>query len=573
MQVNSGLSQINMQIMWNRLIAVVEEQAQTLIRTAFSATVRESGDLSAGVFNREGQMLAQAVTGTPGHVNSMANAVIHFLREIPIDTMADGDCYITNDPWFTSGHLHDVTVVTPAFYRGEAIGLFAATVHVVDVGGRGMGPDGRQVFEEGFAIPIMALARRGEMNQDLLKMIRANTREPMQVEGDLFSCAAAGDEGARRLVAMMKEFAIDDLQRLSTFIIDNSRAAMRAEIAKLPNGIYCNEMTLDGYEAPVTVKATLTIADDNMHIDYAGTSPISSYGINVVMNYTEAYTCYGVRCIVGGDIPNNFGSMSTITVSAPENCILNAQRPAPVSARQVVGHMCPDAVIGCLNQAIAGGLPAEGSMLWTPMLRGEQDHDAAPRLWELLTFNSGGMGARHDKDGLSATAFPSGVRVMPVEAVEAIAPVIYWRKDFRAGSAGAGKNRGGFGQIIEIGSAIDVPFGLNAFFDRVEHAARGRNGGGDGALGTVGLVSGQRLRTKGMQTIPAGERLRLELPGGAGHGNPFERDPQQVAEDVLDELIGIEDAFNLYGVVLATDGIVDQAATLAKRSSGDRQGS
>ena len=565
MRPNSGLSQINMQIMWNRLIAVVEEQAQTLIRTAFSATVREAGDLSAGVFNREGQMLAQAVTGTPGHVNSMANAVIHFLREIPIETMAEGDCYITNDPWFTSGHLHDVTVVTPAFYEGEPVGLFAATVHVVDVGGRGMGPDGRQVFEEGFAIPIMALTRRGEMNQDLLKMIRANTREPMQVEGDLFSCVAAGDEGARRLVAMMQEFEIDNLQSLSEYIIENSRAAMRAQIAKLPNGVYRNELTLDGYEAPVTVKAALTISDYSMHVDYAGTSPVSSYGINVVLNYTEAYTCFGVRCIVGNDIPNNYGSMSTVTVSAPEDCILNAQRPAPVSARQVVGHMCPDAVIGCLDQAIAGGLPAEGSMLWTPMLRGEHDHDAKPRIWEMLTFNSGGMGARQDKDGLSTTAFPSGVLVMPVEAVEAIAPVIYWRKDFRPGSAGAGKTRGGFGQVIEIGSATDAPFGINAFFDRVEHPARGRNGGRSGALGAVRLASGKRLRAKGMQGIPSGERLRLELPGGAGHGEPFERDPQQVAEDVLDELVSVDDALRHYGVVVSVDGIIDHDATVRAR--------
>ena len=569
MRPNSGLSQINMQIMWNRLIAIVEEQAQTLIRTAFSATVRESGDLSAGVFNREGQMLAQAVTGTPGHVNSMANAVIHFLREIPIETMAEGDCYITNDPWFTSGHLHDVTVVTPAFYNGEAAGLFAATVHVVDVGGRGMGPDGRQVYEEGFAIPIMALARRGEMNQDLLKMIRANTREPMQVEGDLFSCAAAGDEGARRLVAMMGEFELESLESLSAFIIDNSRAAMHAQIAKLPNGVYKNELTLDGYEAPVTVKATLTISDHNMHVDYTGTSPASSYGINVVLNYTEAYTCYGVRCVVGNDIPNNYGSMSTVTVSAPEDCILNVQRPAPVSARQVVGHMCPDAVIGCLDQAVSGGLPAEGSMLWTPMLRGEQDHDLAPRLWEMLTFNSGGMGARYDKDGLSTTAFPSGVRVMPVEAVEAIAPVIYWRKDFRPGSAGAGKTRGGFGQIIEIGSSTEAPFGINAFFDRVEHAPRGRNGGHEGALGAVGLASGERLRAKGMQAIPKGERLRLELPGGAGHGDPFERDPQLVAEDVIDELISVEEALAQYGVVVAANGSIDSQATVDARNGAD----
>ena len=566
MPENLDLSRINMQIMWNRLTAVVEEQAQTLIRTAFSATVRESGDLSAGVFDHGGRMLAQAVTGTPGHVNSMANAVVHFLREIPIETMAEGDAYITNDPWFTSGHLHDVTVVTPAFRDGKPIGLFAATIHVVDVGGRGMGPDGRQVYEEGLAIPIMTLARRGEMNQDLLRIIRANTREPLQVEGDLFSCAAAGDEGARRLIAIMGEFEIDDLDALGDYIIENSRSAMLTEIAKLPRGTYHNELTLDGYEAPVTVRAALTIAEDGIHVDYAGTSPISSYGINVVLNYTEAYTCFGVRCIIGNDIPNNYGSMSTITVSAPENCILNAQRPAPVSARQVVGHMCPDAVIGCLDQAIGGGLPAEGSMLWTPMLRGESDHDGKPRLWEMLTFNSGGMGARPDKDGLSTTAFPSGVRVVPVEAVEAVAPVIYWRKEFRPDSAGAGRARGGFGQVIEIGSATEEPFGINAFFDRIEHPARGRDGGNNGASGTIGLVSGSRMRSKGMQTVPAGERLRLELPGGGGHGNPLSRDPAAVAEDVLDELINTEVARTSYGVVVDATGVIDGEATRRLRA-------
>ncbi len=571
MRANAGATQIAMQIMWNRLIAVVEEQAQTLIRTAFSATVRESGDLSAGVFDREGRMLAQAVTGTPGHINSMANAVVHFLDEIPIETMAEGDCYITNDPWFTSGHLHDVTVVTPAFHGGRAVGLFAATIHVIDVGGRGMGPDGRQVYEEGFAIPIMALARRGEMNQDLLKMIRANTREPLQVEGDLFSCAAAGDDGARRLVQMMAEFEIEDLELLAEHIIENSQAAMLAEIRKLPPGRYESQLTLDGYEAPVTVVAALTITDAGIHVDYAGTSAPSSYGINVVLNYTEAYTCFGVRCIVGNDIPNNYGSMSTITVSAPEGCILNVQRPAPVSARQVVGHMCPDVVIGCLDQAVAGGLPAEGSMLWTPMLRGEHNRDGRPGIWEMLTFNSGGMGARPDKDGLSTTAFPSGVRVVPVETVEAVAPLIYWRKEYRPGSAGAGRTRGGFGQVIEIGSASDAPFGINAFFDRVEHPARGREGGRDGAPGAIGLASGQRLKAKGMQAVPSGERLLLELPGGAGHGDPFSRDPQAVAEDVLDELIDIDEARQKYGVVVSAEGEIDWPATSqARQNDGEK---
>src|SRR6201987_976283 len=182
---NTALSQIHMQIMWSRLIAVVEEQAQTLVRTAFSTTVREAGDLSAGVFDRDGNMLAQAVTGTPGHVNSMAAAVRHFLDAFPLKTMRPGDHYITNDPWLTCGHLHDLTVVSPTFLRGKPVGLFASTVHVVDIGGLGMGPDGRQVYEEGLAVPIMPLAREGRMSEDLLRLVRANVREPRPVEGEI----------------------------------------------------------------------------------------------------------------------------------------------------------------------------------------------------------------------------------------------------------------------------------------------------------------------------------------------------------------------------------------------------
>jgi N-methylhydantoinase B len=240
---SAALAQIHTQIMWNRLIAVVEEQAQTMLRTAFSTSVREAGDLSAGVFDRHGRMLAQAVTGTPGHVNSMANAVRYFLDVYPLATMKPGDHYITNDPWLTSGHLHDITVVTPSFYRGEAVGLFANTIHVVDIGGLGMGPDGRQVFEEGLSIPIMQLAREGRMNEDLLRLVRANVREPLQVEGDIYACAACNDEGTRRLTDMMDEFEIANLDRLGDTIIEASRDATLERIRALPKGTYRNSLT------------------------------------------------------------------------------------------------------------------------------------------------------------------------------------------------------------------------------------------------------------------------------------------------------------------------------------------
>src|ERR687884_1846743 len=368
---NAALAQIHTQIMWSRLIAVVEEQAQTMLRTAFSTSVREAGDLSAGVFDRHGRMLAQAVTGTPGHVNSMANAVRHFLDVYPLETMRPGDHYITNDPWLTCGHLHDLTVVSPTFLDGRPVGLFACTVHVVDIGGLGMGPDGRQVFEEGLAIPLMPLARAGRVNEDLMRIIRANVREPLQVEGDVYALAACNDEGSRRLVDMMEEFGIANLDRLGEHIIETSREATLDAIRKLKPGKYKNSVTMDGYDRPLTLAAEMTIGHDGIHVDYTGTSPASAYGINVVMNYTLAYTAFGVKCLIAPEVPNNAGSLSTVTVSAPEGCVLNVQRPFAVAARHTVGHMLPDLVFGCLEQVLPEGVPAEGAAsLWDPQING-----------------------------------------------------------------------------------------------------------------------------------------------------------------------------------------------------------
>src|SRR6266481_6066791 len=366
---NTALAQIHTQIMWSRLIAVVEEQAQTMIRTAFSTSVREAGDLSAGVFDREGRMLAQAVTGTPGHVNSMANAVVHFLKVYPLETMKEGDHYITNDPWLTSGHLHDITVVTPSFYQGKPVGLFACTVHVVDIGGLGMGPDGRQVFEEGLSLPIMPLAREGKMNEDLMAMVRANVREPLHVEGDIYALCACNEEGAKRLSEMMDEFEIAHLDNLGSTIIEASREATLAKIRALPKGTYRNSVAMDGYDKPLLLNAGLTISDEGIHVDYDGTSPASAHGINVVYNYCLAYTAFGVKCLVAPEVPNNFGSLAPISVSAPEGCVLNVKRPWPVAARHTVGQMLPDVVFGCLHQVMS--VPAEGaSSLWNPQIFG-----------------------------------------------------------------------------------------------------------------------------------------------------------------------------------------------------------
>ncbi|MBO9631187.1 MAG: hydantoinase B/oxoprolinase family protein, partial [Shinella sp.] len=218
----SDINEIRMQVMWNRLISVVEEQALTLLRTAFSTSVREAGDLSAGVYNAKGEMLAQAVTGTPGHVNTMAEAVLHFIAEIPREDMYPGDTYVTNDPWKGTGHLHDITMVSPSFKDEELIGFFACTAHVVDVGGRGFGADGKSVYEEGIQIPIMKFAERGVVNKDLLKILRLNVREPNQVIGDFYSLAACNDVGHKRLIEMLDEVGYDNLDTLGDFILSRT---------------------------------------------------------------------------------------------------------------------------------------------------------------------------------------------------------------------------------------------------------------------------------------------------------------------------------------------------------------
>jgi N-methylhydantoinase B len=573
---NTALSQIHLQIMWSRLIAVVEEQAQTLVRTAFSTSVREAGDLSAGVFDRDGNMLAQAVTGTPGHVNSMAAAVKHFLAAFPLATMTEGDHYITNDPWLTCGHLHDLTVVSPTFLRGEPVGLFASTVHVVDIGGLGMGPDGRQVFEEGLAIPLMPLARGGRFNDDLMRIIRANVREPLQVEGDVYALAACNDEGSRRLIDMMEEFGIANLDRLGEHVIETSRQATIDAIGRLRPGRYKNSLTMDGYDRPLTLAAEMTIAADNIHVDYAGTSPASPYGINVVMNYTLAYTAFGVKCLVAPEVPNNAGSLAPITASAPDGCLLNVKRPRAVAARHTVGHMLPDIVFGCLHQVMDGGVPAEGaSSLWNPQIYGGADVQderedgvevADAPAFSTVIFHCGGTGARPGKDGLDVTAFPSGVRTIPVEATESIAPVTFRRREFREGSGGAGRQRGGLGQVIELGGAEGNPIALLCNFERINNPARGRDGGGLGAPGGVSLASGKPIRSKGRQTVPGGDFIRLELPGGGGFGDPSERDPEQVAADVADGIYSREVAARDYRVAVSAGGVIDHAATARLRA-------
>jgi N-methylhydantoinase B len=389
--------------------------------------------------------------------------------------------------------------------------------------------------------------------------------------------AACNDEGSRRLIEMMEEFGITNLDRLAEHIVETSREATIAAIAKLKKGKYRNSLTMDGFDRLLTLAAEMTIAENGIHVDYTGTSPASAFGINVVLNYTTAYTAFGVKCVVAPEVPNNAGSLAPITVSAPEGCLLNAKRPRAVAARHTVGHMLPDVVFGCLHQVIKGGVPAEGaSSLWIPQIYGGADvldelgtenGKAPPEIKPFSTaiFHCGGAGARPGKDGLDVTAFPSGVRTIPVEATETVAPVIFRRREFREDSGGAGRHRGGLGQIIELGGAEGTPIAMLCNFERIGNPARGRDGGGAGAPGKVSLVSGRPIGPKGRQSVPGGDFIRLELPGGGGFGDPADRDTDQVALDVADGLISREIAARDYRVALAADGTLDRAATARLR--------
>ncbi len=534
------ISNVQMQVMWNRLISVVEEQALTLLRTAFSTSVREAGDLSAGVFDENGLMLAQAVTGTPGHVNAMAEAVGHFIRDIGEQNIFPGDSYVTNDPWKGTGHLHDFTFVNPSFRNGKLVGYFACTAHVVDVGGRGFGPDANEIYEEGIFIPIMKFAERGEVDKKLIHIIRNNVREADQVIGDLYSLSSCNEIGHRRLLEMMTEFNIDDLCALGHFIFENSRRATLEKLKQIPSGSCDNEMTVDGYDAAVTMRLRLDISTRGVLADFAGTSGLSAMGINVPLVYTTAYTCYALKCALAPAIPNNHASLEPFRVTAPKNCILNAVHPAPVAIRHVLGQFLPDVVLGALHKILPDRVPAEGaSALWNVQLGLRPIDDASPAAGEtlqysqVLMFNSGGTGARPSLDGLSATAFPSGVHSMSAEVMEHVGPVTVWRKELREGSGGAGTRRGGLGQVIEISANQGHHMYINAMFDRCQHPARGRDGGADGAAGNVSLDDGRQMQGKGKQWIPADRHLILDLPGGGGYGNPQCRDRDLVALDLL----------------------------------------
>ena len=582
MSVMTDIDPITLEVIWSRLISVVDEQAAALMHSSFTTVVREAGDLSAGVFDRAGNMIAQSVTGTPGHINTMAHCLRNFIApRHPIDSLNPGDTLITNDPWQASGHLFDLTIVSPVFYRGRGVAWFANTCHAVDIGGATMGGDARSLYEEGLAIPLMKLFKAGAVNQELIDIIRANVRVPDQVIGDIYAQQVGNQVGVRKLVELLEEYDLPDMEAVAAQILDRSERALRAAIRALPDGIYQDEIGIDGFDEALTIACALTVKGDALQVDYAGSSPQVDRGINVVLNYTHAYTTYTLMAALAPGIPNNEGAFRPITVRAPLGSILNCRRPAPVSARHLIGHFVSQPLLTALAAVIPQQVIANGSAgLWNTMMDGL---DAAGAEFAYVFFSAGGMGAAHDRDGLSATAFPSGIMGVPVEAIENAAPLLMHRRELRTDSGGAGCFRGGLGQVMEL----EIITGLNAnhscMYDRTGNAARGLLGGQPGATGQVALSDGGKPHSnphpKSHYVLQPGQRVTLKLPGGGGYGPPSAREPQRVLEDARQGYISLEAARRDYGVVIhaeprddsdpasATQKLtIDDAATAARRA-------
>ncbi len=567
------MDQLTLEVLWNRMISVVNEQAAALIRTSFTSIVREAGDLSAGVFDRRGRMIAQAVTGTPGHINSMATGMRHFLAAFPPDALRPGDVLVTNDPWKTASQLNDITVATPIFRDGRVVAFFANTCHALDIGGRGLSADSREVYEEGLLIPVMKLYDEGRPVTPFFDLLRSNVRAPVEVLGDLHSQVVGNEVGGRELLSFLDEFDLGDIEALADLILDRSEAGMRERIAAIPDDAYPFELWIDGFDDPVRIKVSVMVSGDSITVDYAGSSGPVDQGINVAMNYTTAYTTYGLKCAISPDVPNNEGSFRPVTVTAPKDSILNAQFPAAVGGRHLVGHFLPAAIFGALAEALPDRVMAPGADgLWDTQIFG---HD--PKTGNRFTyvwFSSGGTGALSTKDGLSATAFPSGIAGVPAEVIETLSPILLKRRELRADSGGAGTYRGGLGQVMEFAVRSDQPFIFSGLYERIQCPAPGLSGGRPGAAGNLRASDPNvSLRAKTRTPLPAGLEITLELPGGGGYGPPWERDPARVLEDVRNGYVSLERARTDYSVAIDPERLVileDETEALRAEMRSDR---
>lgn len=540
---------ITLEILWSQLIAIADEAAATLVRTAFSTIVRESNDYVCTLLDRHGNSLAENTYGCPAFIGTLPRTMRHILAKYPADQWRPGDAILTNDPWLGTGHLPDMNMVMPIYYRGELVAFAGSTCHSPDVGGKTFGADAREVFEEGIRVPISKFMREGEPNTDLISFIEANVRVPEQTVGDLFAQVAALEVCARRLREFLAEQHLPNLDALADATQTRAEEAMRAAIRGVPDGIYRATVEGDAVDGrPITIRAAMTVADDELIVDYAGTSPQVLRGVNSVMNYTYSHTCYPIKCALDPQTRKNEGSYRPVTVKAPLGSVVNPRYPAPVNARHLIGHFLSSAVFNCLVQAVPDKVIADSS--GPPMITFWSGTNAAGKPFSQGIWTYGGMGARSDSDGLNATSYPGNFRCAPVEMLERLAPILIETKRVLPDSAGAGTYRGGAGQELRIRLIGDNPVQVSVMSMRTEHAPQGVAGGLAGTPDTVTVEGRGPIDPRGRTLLYPGEVIHLNWAGGGGYGPPSGRPIEAILDDTKSGVLTHDAAQTLYGLAL-----------------------
>jgi N-methylhydantoinase B len=521
---------IELELLWRRLISLVDEAAAAMVRTSFSTLVRESYDFSCVVTDASGQSLVQASESIPSFIGTLPETVKHFLRHFPEDQLAPGDVLITNDIWLGTGHLPDVTLAKPIFRNGKLIAFSATTAHVPDIGGKIRSPEPREVFEEGLQIPPMKMIAAGKTDETLVALIRKNVRTPDQTMGDLYAQIVALDLMEDRLLVLMENYGLPDLTDLAREIQGRCEAAMRAAIRELPDGTYRSELKTDGImDRPITIRMALTVRGDEILIDFAGTDAQVDRAINCAMCYTNAMCMYGVKVCTNSNLPNNEGAWRPITLTAPPGCIVNPQFPAPGGSRMLIGHYIPMLVFGCLGQIVPERVMAAcGSPMWGMNQSGVRE---GGKPYANMFFYNGGMGGNTQRDGVTCLSWPSNVSSTSIEISEHIAPLRFHHKKLRPDSGGAGRHRGGLGQEILIESRSETPIAVSFLAERTIFAAFGIEGGKDGAPGEL-RINGEKTDPKRQYVLNRGDTVSLGTPGGGGHGDPGLRPSAALAADI-----------------------------------------
>ncbi len=526
---------IKLEVIRTRMTSAVDEAAKVIVRTSFSMLLNEANDYACVLTDDRGRLLAQNTASLPPFIGTLPKTVRHFLDAMGTRNMKPGDVLITNNPWMGSGHLNDVSLVKPIFRDGRVVAFAGCCAHVPDIGGRIRSVEPREVFEEGFHIPLMKLLHAGEPDESLITLMRTNVRTPDQTVGDLFAQVGALEVLEQRLGRLMEDYDMSSMSAFGEELFRRSNKAMRDAIRALPDGTYSCQMRTDGLDEPFIFKLALTVRGDEIDIDYAGTSMQQPRGINVVYAYTFSMTAYAIKCALLPDLPNNEGVFQALTIRAPEASLLNAKFPASVGGRICSGDYLPPLVLGALFQVIPERVIAAcGSPLWSMVISGVKDD----KPFANVLFYNGGMGATASKDGVSCLSWPNNISSTPVEVTERDTPFIVHYKRLREDSRGMGKFCGGAGQDVLLESTSETPIAAVFLAERTRFGAPGLAGGQAGGLGDI-QINEKSVDTRKLHVLNLGDRMLLRTPGAGGYGEPGQRTD---AQRELDRVAGLTDA-------------------------------